>query len=257
MLTIRDDQMRTFEENARLQFEDEMMAHSKAFTPRLAALLGDQQLRTVVRSAIQRAANHRFTNRGPVRLFIELTFLWGCAFDSDPQYPAAAAILSTEDDQSHRAEELHAAFMAYLEQVSGKGALNVRRALAGLSQFAREPWNVEQDELASTLLYEMDRMFPQKTRYVGEANLTALIERGLAESRRFGFETTRHQGLLVVLMFAFGAGCTVDPQYPWISRTLHDERIVDSSARAARLERKALTWLDHVLAPTHSDPAHE
>jgi hypothetical protein len=49
-------------------------------------------------------------------------------------------------------------------------------------------------------------------------------------------------------MFAFGHGCTHDPLYPWIARTLKDERIKDPAARAERLEKKAITWLDHVLA---------
>ena len=54
--------------------------------------------------------------------------------------------------------------------------------------------------------------------------------------------------MVVVLMFAFGHGCTDDPLYPWISRTLKNERIVDPAARAGRLEKKAVTWLEHVLA---------
>ena len=57
-------------------------------------------------------------------------------------------------------------------------------------------------------------------------------------------------GLFVIrmlLMFAFGHGCCDDPLYPWIARTLNDERITDPPARAKRLETKALTWLDHVL----------
>lgn len=48
-------------------------------------------------------------------------------------------------------------------------------------------------------------------------------------------------------MFAFGHGCFDDPLYPWIARTLEDDAITDSAARAKRLETKALTWLDHVL----------
>ena len=55
---------------------------------------------------------------------------------------------------------------------------------------------------------------------------------------------------MVALMFAFGHGCANDPLYPWIANTLRDERIADSAARADRLERKALTWLNHVLANT-------
>ena len=54
--------------------------------------------------------------------------------------------------------------------------------------------------------------------------------------------------LLAILMFSFGHGCLDDPLYPWMSQTLSDERITDVSARAERLERKSITWLDHVLA---------
>jgi hypothetical protein len=94
----------------------------------------------------------------------------------------------------------------------------------------------------------MTDAFPQKAAYIGEEALTTLIQDGRAEARKFGFTTLRAEALVVVLMFAFGHGCTDDPLYPWISRTLTDERIVSTEARAMRLEKKALKWLDHVLA---------
>ena len=77
--------------------------------------------------------------------------------------------------------------------------------------------------------------------------MTALIREGAAEARKHGFPV-RGEALMVTLMFAFGHGCMGDPLYPWIGRTLKDEKIVDPAARAERLEKKALTWLDHVLA---------
>ena len=46
----------------------------------------------------------------------------------------------------------------------------------------------------------------------------------------------------------FGHGCADDPLYPWIERTLNDQAIIDAPARAKRLEKKAITWLEHVLA---------
>ena len=49
-------------------------------------------------------------------------------------------------------------------------------------------------------------------------------------------------------MFAMGHGCGSDPLYPWIAQTLRDETLKDPDAKAIRLEKKALTWLEHVLA---------
>jgi hypothetical protein len=94
----------------------------------------------------------------------------------------------------------------------------------------------------------MKRIFPQKAAYLDEKSLDALIKEGIDEARKYRFPTVRGETLIVALMFAFGHGCTADPLYPWIERTLIDTRIVDRASRAERLEKKAVTWLEHVVA---------
>jgi hypothetical protein len=84
--------------------------------------------------------------------------------------------------------------------------------------------------------------------FIGNEAITALMDEGRAEAHRYAFPAGRGAALLIALKFAFGHGCTEDPLYPWIARTLRDEMIVDGNARAARLEKKATTWLDQVLA---------
>ena len=201
-----------------------------------------------LRQAMARAAGYGFTNRGPIRLFIELMFLCGSAFDNDPQYPALSRVLRSSDDQMDRAEQIHEGFLDYLERVSGPGAANVRKALRDFLTFARESVTFSAKDFVAGVLQEMTRTFPQKAAYVGEEGLTALIHEGVAEAQKYGFVTVRAQAMVAVLMFAFGHGCTYDPLYPWISRTLRDPRIIDSTARAGRLEKKAVTWLEHVVA---------
>lgn len=91
-------------------------------------------------------------------------------------------------------------------------------------------------------------VFPEKATYLGEKSLTALIDVGVQTAEQHGITEIRGRVLVVSLMYAFGHGCIGDPLYPWIERTLSDERKGDANARTARLERKALVWLDHVLA---------
>jgi hypothetical protein len=248
MLQIRAEQMAVFEQAALRRFEDEMVAHSKDFAPTLCEIIGEEQLRVALRHAMARAARYGFTNRGPIRLFIEMMFLCGSAFDTDPQYPALSKVLRSSDDQMDRAEQIHEGFLDYLERVSGPGAANVRKALRDLLTFARKPLTFSANDFVAGMLQEMTRAFPQKAVYVGEEALTALIHEGIAEARKYGFATVRPKAMVVVLMFAFGHGCTYDPLYPWISRTLSDPRIIDSAARAQRLEKKALTWLEYVVS---------
>jgi hypothetical protein len=247
MLKIRPEQMSAFEQAARRRFEDEMVVHSKGFATRLCEVIGDGQVRLAVRSAMARAATYGFTDRGPVQLFIEMTLLCGSGFDTDPQYPAVGECLRAPSDQMQRAEEIHAGYCDFLERVSGAGASNVYRALKELLQLARAPLKLA-DDFVPGLVQEMSRIFPQKVAYSGAAGLNGLMEEALAEARLYGFTTVRQQVLIVTLKFAFGHGCTDDPLYPWISRTLQDRKIKSPQARAARLEKKAVTWLEHVIA---------
>lgn len=248
MLKIRKQQIEVFEQAALRNFENEMVAHSKEFSPRLCEVLGEEQLRVALRQAMDRAGTYGFTYRGPLRLYIELMFLCGSHFDTDPQYPAVGEALNASGDQMQRAEQIHEGVLDYLEKVSGPNNVNVRKALEALSVFARKPITFSSNDFVAEMLQEMTRSFPQKAAYIGEERLTALIHEGRAEARKYDFPPPRGEALVVVLMFAFGHGCTNDPLYPWIVRTLTDQRIVSSAGRAERLERKAVTWLDHVLA---------
>lgn len=248
MLQIRPEQMAALEQTAWRRFEDEMIVHSKAFSPRLCAVIGDAQLRVAVHTAIVRARGHGFTNRGPIRLFVELALLCGSAFDTDPQYAAAGAVLREGGDQMQRAQRLHEGQRAYLDQVSGPGASNVHAALERLAVFARTPWQPYRHELGPGLLQAMHRLFPQRADYIGDEALAALIDEACAEALRHALPEPRGPMLIAVLMFSFGHGCTADPLYPWIERTLVDEHIANPVARTARLEKKSLTWLQHVTA---------
>jgi hypothetical protein len=250
MLTIRQDQLDAFRQHHLQKFEDEMVEHSKEFSPRLCRVIGDEQLRVALRSAMSRAEGYGFTNRGPIRLFIEIMFLWGSAFDTDPQYPAVGEALRASADQMVRAEQIHQASLEYFERVSGPDAANMRNALTRLSTSAQKPITFPFDNFAAGLLEELTRIFPQKVAYVGERSLRMLIDEGSAEAQTYRFSTVRQTALIVFLMFSFGHGCTRDPLYPWISRTLLDERIVNPTERAERLEKKAVTWLEHVLDET-------
>jgi len=250
MLVIRPEQMELFRRIARQPFEAEMLAHGKRFSPRLSEVLGDEQLRVALRRAIDRATGYGFTNRGPVRLYIELMFLFGSGFDSDPQYRWASEILRGDQEQMQRANELYEHVLDYQARVSGPDKANTRRALNELLTFARSPAELSSPDFADGMVDVMRRIFPEKAAYVGEAHLRVLISEGSAIAGKLRFPAPRGAILIVALMFAFGHGCTDDPLYPWIARTLADERITDPAARAMRLEKKAITWLDHVLHPS-------
>ncbi len=256
MWTIRQDQTESFRQHHLQTFEDEMVEHCKQVAPVLCKLIGDGQVRLAVNRGIVQAQTYGFANRGPIRLFIELKLLFGSGFDTDPQYPWVSRTLSASDHEMVRAEELREKTLEYQKRVSGPDAANTYEALKKLPALARAPIPFSTQDRVPGMLREMARIFPQKASYLGESALQLLVSKGIAQSEALNFPTPRGELLLVALMFAFGHGCTADPLYPWISRTLHDEKITNPVARAERLEKKALTWLSHVLAVPLEEHRH-
>ena len=249
MLVIRESQVKVFEEVARRTFEDEMVVHLAEFSPPLFKAIGEEQMRKVVHFGVGRADSHGFTLRGPVRLYLEMMLLFGSFFDTDPQYPWAAEILANRDsEQMQRAERLYEKVMDYRERVAGPEDAYTLRALRNISILARQSLELPSDNFVPAMRQEITRVYPQKAAYVGDEGIEALIRRGIEGARKQRFSTVRGAVLVTVLMLAFGHGCGADPLYPWIAGTLKDEAITDPETKAKRLERKALTWLEHVLA---------
>ena len=69
MLTVRREQMDILDQDAERRFRQEMLEHSKAFSPRLCEVIGDQQVQAANAAALERARGYGFSNRGPLRLF--------------------------------------------------------------------------------------------------------------------------------------------------------------------------------------------
>jgi hypothetical protein len=247
MLMIRHEQMNALGHDLLLRFEAEMVRHGEVFSPRLSEVIGKEQLRLAVASAIRRAGEYGFTQRGPVRLFIELGMLCGSAFDTDPQHRLLGDVLRAPGGQMSRAERMHGIFVEYLDTVCGADNANVTRALENLMLFARTEVMNFPDGFEAAMLRHIEAIFPRKAEYVGPSGMRQLMRHAVALARSVGFSTHRQDALVVALMMGFGHGCAHDPLYPWIGRTLTDPLVVDPGRRAERLERKALTWLRHVL----------
>jgi len=250
VLVIRSEQMNALGSVALRAFEDEMVEHLAEFSPPLFKAVKETRIREVIRLGTTRAREYGITFQGPVRLYLELMLLFGSGFDTDPQYPWAAEILGDPDSggEMERAERLFEDVGEYRRQVGGPQDEYTLNALRKISAWARSPLPFSSDNFTSGMLREMAHVYPEKAAYVGEERLRALIDEGVVAANRFDLSTVRAIALVVVLMFAFGHGCMDDPLYPWIGGTLENEAVADPSARADRLEKKALTWLEHVLA---------
>ncbi len=249
MLVIRKEQIETLAQGQRKSFEDEMVAHLAEFSPPLFKVIKEAQMRKVVRQGLEMSDKYGFTLRGPIRLYLEMMLLFGSHFDTDPQYPWAAEILSDRHSVSEmqRAEWLFEKIAEYQEKVSGPGGANTDKALERLAERGEMISKFPAKDFAYAIRHEMAQVFPEKAAYIGQKQLNALIRKGRSVARQFELHQTQGDALMIVLCYAFGYGCADDQLYPWIGNTLRDEQIVKPEARTERLQKKALTWLDHVI----------
>ena len=253
MLTVRSQLFEAFERSAFEGFVEEMIERAWQYSPHLCKTLNDEELELAVRSAIKRAAGHGFTQRGPVRFFIETSIALGSEFDEDPQYPWAAETLASDVFWSpmDKADALHAQVVKHFERVepTPRDALLRLRALAG------GPLPLADASLAPGIAQILREVHPEKVEAVGDAALGRLVEAGLHKSEALGFDAPRARLLVVALMFVVGHAFDRDPFLPWIARTLEPERGgADDRARVAeRLERRAMIWIEAVLDASERD----
>jgi hypothetical protein len=247
-MVIRPKQMQAFSDAAVAHFEDEMLNHLKGFAPKHCEIMGDDGVRQLIRLGMERARGHNLTNRGPVRLYLELMFLFGSDFDTDPQLRWVAEILGQPGEEMTRADLLHQKLKDYLDKVAGPENKFAKDALQRASKQRFEDLPVSGGDATREILRRLQGNYPEKYQYVGEEALRPLIPLGIELARRNSVSTNAGVVLLVGLAFTLGHGFATDIQFPWVASTLRNEAIGDPNKRVERLYSKAMTYLGRVLA---------
>jgi hypothetical protein len=249
MWTIRQDQVQTLDNYQLQKFEDELVEHLKKFAARHWKVIGDETGRGVIRLGMKQAKRYGFENRGPVRFYVEMMFMFGSFFDTDPQYPWAAATLNDPEDinQMVRADRLYDEMSNYWEAVAGPKNQLVFAALRKLSQTRIEEHLELRLPIRDSLLLALKSIYPQKCEYVGDSPVQALLEKTSELGKSIGFTSGEQLYLLTALTFFLGHGCARDPLHGWIGRRLADKRFVDARQRSAELQEKGMLYLQNVL----------
>jgi len=251
MLNIRPGQMEAFEQAALRRFENDMVAHLRKFAPRHCEILDEEALRKIIRLGIERARKHGFTNVGPVRFFLEMMFLFGSDFDTDPQLPWAAEVLTDKaiKDQALRADRLYGKTMDFVEKVAGPDREYAKDALRRALEERFEALPIPDGDFENGMLTRLEMMYSRKCQHVGQEALRTLIRRGYKLTARHSAAGDIGAALFVEVMFFLGHGCVTDPLFPWIAAALKDAAASDPEARARRLHAGWVAFLNHVLTP--------
>jgi hypothetical protein len=227
-----------------------MVVHLQSFVPRFSEILGDAGLRRCIRFGVERARVYGIENPGFLRFYVELMFMYGGMFDTDPLVPWARRILRNPSipNEAARVNRLYEAMLWYLEHIGGPKRSFATQALRNLQKGRFKDMPVAELRASEQkALDALSELYPQRCAYLGEPLLRQLLQRGAEEAARHGIGTDRGIVLLTGMMFAMGHGAAEDPLLPWISTTLRDPAIKDPERRVARLEKRTQIYLDRAV----------
>jgi hypothetical protein len=244
MFVIRRKQIEFLEQSALYQFESETVAHLRRFAPGPAEGMSEAGLRQVVRAGTERAGAYGFTNRGPVRFFIELMIMFGYEFDTDPMLAWAKGLSRQEGwkDQLARADRLHAEAMAYRDAVIGKGYELESAAIRRLTCTPVDKW-LSKDLSDKGLDALFREIYPEKAEHAEAGAVASIIARGRGAAQKHLLPPETGGAVCAALMLAFGQGCLADPQFRWLAASLEDGRGPTAEKRAERLAIRAMAYL--------------
>jgi hypothetical protein len=254
MWTIRQEQTEAFRQHHLKKFEDEMVVHLRKFAPQPSKVAGEAAVRAAIRVGIDNAGKYGFTNRGPLRFYIELMFMFGSYFDSDPQHPWAASVLSDTETmgQTARAERLFKGMTSYLGEVPGTDNQHYLRALQHLSATRVEEFASSNLSLEEFAFHGLQAIYPQACSFMGDQRTRAVVHQGVEKARHFGLDDSKGMLLMIALGLFMGHAFPMDPLCGWIARRLNQERFPDSAKRTDELYKKAALYLRHALGETQN-----
>jgi hypothetical protein len=227
-----------------------MLVHLRTFSPGDADLLGETGMRRVVRLAIERARAYGVTNPAMLRLYVELMFMFGSFFDTDPLHPWAGEILRDPAlaGEVERTRLLYDAMCQYQDAVAGPDRELALQVLRDLSAPPPAGFAADSSQLASEIQRAILRIHSRRGSYLGAPRLQQLVHDAAETARRHALVAAPDVILVALLRFMLGHGFAVDPLCPWAIDAVGDGSPEGVRMRSRRLSQGFQSFLEQVLA---------
>lgn len=251
MLTISARQMEGLKQAVLERFVSRTLHHVEAHFSTHWRIIGEAQLRAVIRLAVERAGRHSLTTERDVSLYLNLMLLLGSAFDTDAQLPWAAQILSDAEltDPQERVDRLYDAAADYLEKVAGARNEHPEPARERMvAAIQRRVPVVSASDFGKLALSVLRWIYPRKFDVVGEGAIRAFARQSLQAAQAYGVLSHDSAMLHLAMAYVLGSGFDRDPQFPWAGSILLGASDADGAGRFERLRKTAVSELSRWTA---------
>lgn len=223
-ISISKQQMHHLKNNLLEDYLNDLMTFFQSDFRPWQQSIGEDNFYQALKYGVEDAKAQGFSQRGPVKFYINLQLLLGHGFATDPQYAGFTGTwqpLKTQKvTQLEQADRLHQDLTHYLDQVLGEQNNSLLDHLKRLQQLNLNELGVYRKTYKTDLHALLYELYPEKYQQLGKEIMTQVIIKGTEKAYyQYHFEQPSHSALLVTACFSLGHQFDQDPFLPWFSQT--------------------------------------
>ncbi|MDR1662758.1 MAG: hypothetical protein LBR95_10145 [Azoarcus sp.] len=208
--------------------------------------LSEERLREILKTVCAKSeASFGFDQRGPIHGYLDLVWVYGWDFESDPQYQWVIQTKKANEalTQVEQADILFDEMQDYEEAVNGDEFQYRNAFIKNFQVLNVSALPVREATFVPDMLCVLHDLYPQKYERANEQALAQLIteERSKAAGI-FGFHKPHHQGLIVILAFLLGHEFHRNPFLDWPKPADCRQPGFDVDEAACKVETFARDW---------------
>ncbi|AZS50192.1 hypothetical protein DM558_05110 [Entomomonas moraniae] len=223
-MSISNQQMHQLKNNLLDDYLKELMTLLQPDFGQWQQSIGEDNFYHALKQGVEDAKTEGFSQRGPVKLYINLQLLLGSGFAIDPQYAGLTEewqrLKTQHVSQLEQADTLHQELTPYFDQVLGEQNNALLNHLKRLQQLNLNELGVYKETYKPDLHALLYELYPEKYQQLGKETMTQVIIKGTEKAYyQYHFEQPSHSALLVTACFSLGHQFDQDPFLPWFSQT--------------------------------------
>ena len=209
-MEFSDDQVDVLKKIAIESYIDEIVEHCGIIFPKLIPLYMKEEFYSYVQQGIILAEQAGYTQRGPVRLYIDAMIIFGSGFEREPLFHSLKIKEKRQPSQIERSMNLYALLNDYIEKVYGENGCFFKKSFEMFENFSAKAFPVNISYSNEGLHELLMGIYPQRYDFAGYNAVNDLIAVLDGVCEKYKIKRLNHRLYLALIMFLFGCSFEQD-----------------------------------------------
>lgn len=204
MIEFSDNQVNILKSISTENYIGEIIEHCEIMFPLLISLYVKDDFRSCIQQSIVLAKKASYTQRGPVRLYIDMMIMLGSDFEKEPLFHSFRIKDQKELPQIERSMNLYTLLNNYIVEVYGENGCFFKKSVEAFKGFRTKNYFVKISS-GNEELHELLRgIYPQRYDFAGYDAVNNLISILDEACEKYKIKRLTHRLYLALIMFLFG-----------------------------------------------------